>query len=303
MIVRIWRGWTVRANAAAYESLLRDEIFPGIGARGIKGYRGVRLLRRDEGGETEFMTVMRFESLKDVRDFAGQNYEAAVIPPRARALLARCDEKALHYQESFESAMTGSAATDSVRLLTRAMRFAAERHVHQRRKGDGAEPYINHLAEVADLVAEATGGRDVDLVAAALLHDVVEDTATSPAEVAAEFGEDVAALVAEVTDDKTLPKAERKRLQVEHAPSISQRAKVLKLADKTSNLRALAASPPLEWPAERRRDYVQWARAVVAGLRGASPWLEERLDEAAAAAEASLAAGQGNCGRSKSSSA
>jgi antibiotic biosynthesis monooxygenase (ABM) superfamily enzyme len=97
MIVRIWRGWTARTNAQAYETLLRDEIFPGIAARGIKGLRGIELLRRDEGGEAEFMTVMRFDSLKDVRDFAGQNYEAAVIPPRARALLARCDERALHY--------------------------------------------------------------------------------------------------------------------------------------------------------------------------------------------------------------
>ena len=99
MIVRIWRGWTTRANAAGYENLLRDEIIPGIDARGIKGYRGIRILRRDEGGEAEFMTVMRFDSLKDVRDFAGQNYEAAVIPPRARALLARCDERAVHYSE------------------------------------------------------------------------------------------------------------------------------------------------------------------------------------------------------------
>ena len=97
MIVRIWRGWTTRANATAYERLLREEVFPGIAARGIAGYRGVELLRRDDGGETEFMTVMRFDGLKDVRDFAGQNYEAAVIPPRARALLARCDERALHY--------------------------------------------------------------------------------------------------------------------------------------------------------------------------------------------------------------
>ena len=99
MIVRIWRGWTTRANAAAYERLLREEVFPGIAARGIAGYRGVELLRRDDGGETEFMTVMRFDGLKDVRDFAGQNYEAAVIPPRARALLARCDERAAHYTE------------------------------------------------------------------------------------------------------------------------------------------------------------------------------------------------------------
>ena len=102
MIVRVWRGWTTRANAAAYESLLRDEIFPGIAARGIKGFRGISLLRREEGGESEFMTVMRFDGLKDVSDFAGQNYEAAVIPPRARALLARCDERALHYTETVE---------------------------------------------------------------------------------------------------------------------------------------------------------------------------------------------------------
>jgi hypothetical protein len=100
MIVRVWRGWTTKANAVVYETLLRDEIFPGIAARGIRGYRGIQLLRRDEGGETEFMTVMRFDSLKDVRDFAGQNYEVAVVPPRARALLARCDERALHYQEA-----------------------------------------------------------------------------------------------------------------------------------------------------------------------------------------------------------
>ena len=100
MIVRIWRGWTSRANAAAYEALLRDEVFPGIVARGIKGYRGIHLLRRDEGGETEFVTVMRFDGLKDVRDFAGQNYESAVIPPRARALLTRCDERAAHYTEA-----------------------------------------------------------------------------------------------------------------------------------------------------------------------------------------------------------
>ena len=99
MIVRIWRGWTTRANATAYERLLREEVFPGIAARGIAGYRGVELLRRDDGGETEFLTVMRFDGLKDVRDFAGQNYEAAVIPPRARQLLARCDERAAHYTE------------------------------------------------------------------------------------------------------------------------------------------------------------------------------------------------------------
>ena len=178
------------------------------------------------------------------------------------------------------------ALAQATLLMARAYRFAAERHAHQRRKGDAGEPYVNHLAEVADLVAQATGGRDPNLVAAAVLHDVVEDTPTSLEEVAAAFGADVAELVAEATDDKTLPKAERKRLQIAHAASRSPRAKLLKLADKTSNLRAMAASPPGDWSAERRRDYVAWARAVVDGLRGASPELEEQFDEAAAAADA-----------------
>ena len=99
MIVRIWRGWTSRANAQAYETLLREDIIPGIAARGIAGYRGMSLLRRDDGGESEFATMMRFDTLRDVREFAGQNYERAVVPPKARALLARCDEKAAHYNE------------------------------------------------------------------------------------------------------------------------------------------------------------------------------------------------------------
>ena len=173
-------------------------------------------------------------------------------------------------------------------LLARAFRFAAERHAGQRRKGAAGEPYVNHLAEVAELVAEATGGRDPQLVAAALLHDTVEDTDTTHAELVERFGADVAGLVAEVTDDKSLPKAERKRLQVAHAPSRSARAKILKLADKTSNLRALAASPPADWPPDRRRAYVEWGREVVAGLRGACLELERLFDEAAAAADRSL---------------
>ncbi|MFO1037719.1 MAG: HD domain-containing protein [Geminicoccaceae bacterium] len=182
------------------------------------------------------------------------------------------------------------ASAAATMLLSRAFLFAAERHQHQRRKGDAAEPYVNHLAEVAALVAEATEGSDPGLVAAALLHDVVEDTATTRAEVAATFGEDVAGLVAEVTDDKSLPKAERKRRQVEHAPSKSRRAKMLKLADKTSNLRALAQSPPAKWPVERRLAYVAWAREVVDGLRGVSPELEAIFDETALKAEAACKA-------------
>src|SRR5258708_38713877 len=125
-------------------------------------------------------------------------------------------------------------------LISRAWNFAAQRHTTQRRKGDAQEPFVNHLAEVAELVATATEGRDANLVAAAVLHDTVEDTATLPGELASIFNADVAGLVAEVTDDKRLDKAERKKLQVEHAAAISARAKILKLADKKSNLRKLA---------------------------------------------------------------
>jgi guanosine-3',5'-bis(diphosphate) 3'-pyrophosphohydrolase len=164
---------------------------------------------------------------------------------------------------------------------------AARWHVHHRRKGPATEPYINHLLEVAMLVAEASEGSDPNLVIAALLHDAIEDSEVPVELIARSFGPEVAALVAEVTDDKSLPQAERKRLQVAHAGSRSQRAKMLKLADKTSNLRAVAASPPADWSVKRRIEYVAWAQAVAAGLRGASPWLEQRFDEAVRAAERS----------------
>jgi (p)ppGpp synthase/HD superfamily hydrolase len=170
-------------------------------------------------------------------------------------------------------------------LVLKAAERAAHWHSAQRRKGAAQEPYINHLLEVARLVAEATGGRDPDLVAAALLHDAIEDQEVGRATIAQEFGEDVAALVMEVTDDKSLPKAQRKRLQIEHAAAKSPRAAILKLADKTSNLAALAVSPPANWDRTRRLDYVQWAREVVSGLRLDNPWLQERFADAADAAE------------------
>ncbi|MSO90686.1 MAG: bifunctional (p)ppGpp synthetase/guanosine-3',5'-bis(diphosphate) 3'-pyrophosphohydrolase [Acetobacteraceae bacterium] len=162
---------------------------------------------------------------------------------------------------------------------------AARWHVHQRRKGEAGEPYINHLLEVALLVAQATKGQDVNLVIAALLHDVIEDCDIPATDIAIHFNSDVAGLVQEVTDDKTLPKAERKRRQIDHAAHASARAKILKLADKISNLRALAASPPKGWSAERRLDYVDWSRHVATGLRGADAWLETELAAAAQMAE------------------
>ena len=175
-----------------------------------------------------------------------------------------------------------------VLLIARAWNFSAERHAKQKRKGEAQEPYVNHLAEVGELVAIATEGRDANLVAAAVLHDTVEDTATLLAELASVFNADIADLVSEVTDDKQLGKAERKRAQVTHAAAKSPRAKILKLADKTSNLRSLVKSPPADWSLERKRDYLAWANEVVQELRGANAWLEARFDEAAEQLERSL---------------
>ncbi|MBN1813872.1 MAG: antibiotic biosynthesis monooxygenase [Anaerolineae bacterium] len=103
MISRIWHGWTTPANADAYEALLKSEIFVGIQNREIAGYRGIHLLRRTSvGNEVEFVTVMWFDSLEAVRTFAGADYEAAVVPPKARALLSRFDERSQHYEVKAE---------------------------------------------------------------------------------------------------------------------------------------------------------------------------------------------------------
>jgi (p)ppGpp synthase/HD superfamily hydrolase len=166
---------------------------------------------------------------------------------------------------------------------------AARWHVHQRRKGATAEPYINHLIEVAMLVAQATDGSDPNLVIAALLHDAVEDCQVPRKMIAEAFGEEVAAIVMEVTDDKRLPKSKRKRKQIETAAEKSPKAKLIKLADKTSNLRSIGTTPPPDWSVKRRMEYVDWALAVAQGLRGVSPWLEAELDQAAAAARRSVA--------------
>ena len=173
-------------------------------------------------------------------------------------------------------------------LFARALDFAARKHMHQRRKGELAEPYVNHLSDVARLLAEATKGEDIALVIAGLLHDTIEDTETTFAELAKEFGTEVAELVSEVTDDKTLPKAERKRLQVETAPKKSARAQMIKLADKTSNLHSMIGSPPRDWSSQRKSDYIEWARQVVAGCRGVNAHLEREFDRAADRARAAL---------------
>jgi (p)ppGpp synthase/HD superfamily hydrolase len=174
--------------------------------------------------------------------------------------------------------------------VLRAADAAARWHMHQRRKGPAAEPYINHLLEVAMLVAQATDGSDLNLVIAALLHDAIEDCQVPRKLIAEAFGEEVAAIVMEVTDDKKLPKAKRKKKQIETAAQKSPQAKLLKLADQTSNLRSLAAGPPADWSVKRRIEYVDWTLAVAQGLRGVSAWLEEQLDQAAAAARRAVTA-------------
>lgn len=165
-------------------------------------------------------------------------------------------------------------------LILRAAAFAAHKHRDQRRKDVRASPYINHPIELARVLAEVGGVTDAVTLSAALLHDTLEDTDTTPEELQRAFGPEVAAVVAEVSDDKALPKAERKRLQVEHAATISDRAKRVKLADKISNLTDAVHAPPASWSLERRRAYFDWARSVIDRLRGVDPALEAAFDAA-----------------------
>jgi GTP diphosphokinase / guanosine-3',5'-bis(diphosphate) 3'-diphosphatase len=157
--------------------------------------------------------------------------------------------------------------------------FAAKKHRDQRRKGSDAEPYINHPLEVCNLLANVGKVSDYDVLIAAVLHDTVEDTETTAAELTERFGATVCGYVLEVTDDKSLPKAERKRRQVEHAPHLSTGAKQIKLADKISNITDITNNPPHDWSAQRKIEYVQWGESVVAGLRGANADLEKHFDE------------------------
>jgi len=166
--------------------------------------------------------------------------------------------------------------------LLQALHFAADKHRDQRRKGVEASPYINHLIEVTELLARVGGITDIVTLQAAILHDTLEDTQTTPEELEAAFGPAVRQVVEEVTDNKQLPKAERKRLQIEHASHLSARAKRVKLADKISNVRSIIHTPPAEWSLERKREYLDWSERVVAGCRGCNAALEQAYAEALA---------------------
>ncbi|MFP4541902.1 MAG: HD domain-containing protein [Opitutales bacterium] len=150
--------------------------------------------------------------------------------------------------------------------IVRAVKFAADKHSAHRRKDAAATPYFNHLAEVAEILVSVAGVDDAEILAAAYLHDTIEDTDTSREELAAEFGPRVAELVEAVSDDKSLPKQRRKELQIEHAAHASAEAGLLKLADKIANLRSLLVNPPPTWGAERVAAYFAWAQRVVDAL-------------------------------------
>jgi len=171
-------------------------------------------------------------------------------------------------------------------LILKALEFAAVRHRSQFRKGLDKTPYINHPIQVAELLANAAGETDPVLLSAAILHDVVEDTVDSEEErdvlintICGMFGEEILSLTLEVTDDRTLDKKERKRLQVVNASKKSVNARKLKIADKIMNLRDIAENPPADWQLQRIAEYFDWAENVVAGLRGVNKRLEDIFDE------------------------
>ncbi len=171
-------------------------------------------------------------------------------------------------------------AQSDTKLLLKALSFAAYKHRHQRRKGVKAIPYINHPIALADLLVRTANISDPATIATALLHDTVEDTCTTNEELKTEFGSAIAKLVAELTDDKSLPSEVRKRRQVEHAPSLSPRARMVKLADKTCNLRDVVQDPPAKWPLKRKQEYFDWAKEVVDEIRQPNPKLKKAFDEA-----------------------
>ncbi len=164
-------------------------------------------------------------------------------------------------------------------LILKALHFAADKHRHQRRKDAGASPYINHPIAVAEILCSVGAVRDPLTIAASILHDTIEDTETTAAELEAQFGTEIRRIVEEVSDDKSLSSEVRKRLQIEHAHKLSLPARLVKFADKICNVRDVIDCPPADWSTQRRRDYVAWAQAVINQLRGTNVTLECHFDE------------------------
>ena len=171
-------------------------------------------------------------------------------------------------------------AAEELSLLVRALAFAAGKHRDQRRKDPEASPYINHPIALADVLVNEAGVTDVEVIAAALLHDTMEDTETTAEELDQAFGSRIRSIVEEVTDDQTMKKQDRKRMQIVHAPHLSNQARLVKLSDKICNLRDIVVCPPQGWNLQRRQAYFDWSKKVIDGLRGANPVLEDIFDEA-----------------------
>ncbi|MCH9674926.1 MAG: HD domain-containing protein [Gammaproteobacteria bacterium] len=172
--------------------------------------------------------------------------------------------------------------------LLEVLAFSSDRHRNQTRKDSDASPYINHPIEVARTLVSIGSVEDINVIAAALLHDTVEDTTTTEAELESLFGAAISSIVAEVTDDQSLRSDERKRLQIENTPTASHEAKLVKLGDKIANVTDVMRAPPSHWSTARRREYVEWAQRVIAGTRGTNGALESHFDTVAQQALSTL---------------
>jgi (p)ppGpp synthase/HD superfamily hydrolase len=176
----------------------------------------------------------------------------------------------------------------ALRLVSEAADLAARRHSGIPRKGRTKEPYVNHLAEVASILAKVTNGGDAELIAAAWLHDTIEDTDTTEKELAQQFGARVAGLVAEVTDNMSLGKEERRRRQIADAPKKTPPAKLIKIADKISNIRARIVPHPDAEQRTELQDYTDWAEQVAAGCKGENAALDQLFDRTVQEARSTL---------------
>ena len=181
-----------------------------------------------------------------------------------------------------------SIGNDDIPIILKAFDFAARKHQNQRRKNEQAFPYINHLIAVAEILWDIGEVHDIPTLVAGILHDTLEDTDTSPEELESSFGKEVRSTVEEVTDDKSLPKQVRKRLQVENAGSESLKARYVKLADKIANVQDFFDSPPANWSLERQLEYINWAEEVINGLRGSNKKLERYFDDVCSKARQKL---------------
>ena len=173
-----------------------------------------------------------------------------------------------------------SIEESDLELLLKALQFSALKHRNQRRKDVDASPYINHPISLASILCTEAHVTDIDVICSALLHDTVEDTETTSEELESEFGSTIKNIVMDVTDDTLLTRPERKQAQIDHAAHISDKAKLVKLADKISNLRDVSTNAPEHWSLERRQEYFDWAKKVIDKVRGVNPHLESIFDEA-----------------------